>query len=70
MWNSLRITAKPLAAKFIFGFFLPVLLFVIYLELFLRSSRSLHDIIAHANKNNVGGAVLSLDQEKAFDQVE
>lgn len=27
-------------------------------------------LVAHANKNNIGGAVVSLDQEKEFDPVE
>ena len=28
------------------------------------------DVVMDANKNNIGGAVLSLDQEKVFDRVE
>lgn len=32
--------------------------------------RSLKDILLHANENGIGGAVISLDQEKAFDRVE
>ena len=32
--------------------------------------RLLHDLLANANTNKIGGAVISLDQEKAFDRVE
>ena len=35
-----------------------------------ENSRLLKDIVYHANANNIGAAVLSLDQEKAFDRVE
>ena len=35
-----------------------------------ESSRLLKDIVCDANQNGVGAAVLSLDQEKAFDRVE
>jgi len=35
-----------------------------------ENCRLLKDVVADANKNNIGGAVLSLDQEKAFDRVE
>lgn len=34
------------------------------------SIRVLKDIVSQANSNHVGGAILSLDQEKAFDRVE
>lgn len=32
--------------------------------------RLLHDVVSHANQRGKGGAVISLDQEKAFDRVE
>ena len=32
--------------------------------------RLLHEIVAYANAKGTGGAVISLDQEKAFDRVE
>ncbi len=35
-----------------------------------ESSRLLKDIVCDANQNGVGAAVLSLDQEKAFDRIE
>ena len=35
-----------------------------------ENCRLLKDVVMDANKNNIGGAVLSLDQEKAFDGVE
>lgn len=36
----------------------------------MENSRLLHDIVLHANSTDRGAAVLSLDQEKAFDRVE
>jgi hypothetical protein len=35
-----------------------------------ESVRLLQDIINHSNGNDIGGALISLDQEKAFDHVE
>ena len=35
-----------------------------------ENCRLLKDVVTDSNKNNIGGAVLSLDQEKAFDPVE
>jgi hypothetical protein len=35
-----------------------------------ESVRLLQDIINHSNGNDIGGALISLDQEKAFDRVE
>lgn len=36
----------------------------------LETARLLKDIVRHANANDIGGAVISVDQEKAFDRVE
>ena len=36
----------------------------------LESVRLLKDVVFHANQNHKAAAVISLDQEKAFDRVE
>ena len=36
----------------------------------MENLRFLHDVVADANHRGVGGAVVSLDQEKAFDRVD
>lgn len=64
-----------IAAKANANRLLPVLPFVIHPDQscgvsgrnIAENCRLLHDIVAHANKNNIGAAVVSLDQEKAFD---